>query len=176
MNQLKNRGFTLIELLIVVAVIAILATISFVSFNPLQRFQNARDSARQTDVIALMNAVKVYQIDNGGSYLASVSNTNAGEVYMIVNGALMETGCDDNNGFCRTDVTDDNNCVNLNGLVKEGYMAEIPISPSSGNVVWDDGNAAGEEGTGYTISRSLTNSVTIRACESENTTEISITS
>ena len=169
-----RKGFTLIELLIVIAIIAILAAVVFVALDPLTRFRDARDSTRWTDISAVLDAVKVDQVDNGGAYVAAVTAMNAGEVYMVVDGALMVAGCDDNNASCDTNVTDDDNCVNLAALVTEGYLGDVPVSPA-GAVTWDTGAAAGNEGTGYTAQRDATGVVTVRACESENTTEISVT-
>lgn len=165
----SNSGFTLMELIIVIAIIAILAAIVFVALNPLKRFQDTRDSRRSADVNAILSALKFDQVDNGGSYLASVAAMTAGEVYMIVDGT-MATGCADNNASCDTDVTSATHCVNLAGLVTEGYIGAVPVSPS-GAVTWDSGTA---EGTGYTIQRDTSGILTVRACESENTTEISV--
>jgi prepilin-type N-terminal cleavage/methylation domain-containing protein len=171
-NLKKREGFTLIELLIVIAVIAIIAGVVFVALDPLTRFQDARDSKRVGDITELLNAIKVDQVDNEGAYLTAITNMTAGSVYMIVDGASMTAGCDDNNTNCDTNVTSDTTCVNLAGLVTEGYLGSVPISPT-GSVTWDDGDTAGEEGTGYTLSRASTGIITVRACESENTTEIS---
>ena len=168
-----RKGFTLIELLIVIAIIAILAAVVFVALDPLTRFQDARDATRWSDISAVLDSIKVDQVDNGGAYIAAVTAMNAGDVYMIVDGA-MAAGCDDNNVNCDTAVTNDTACVNLAGLVTEGYMGDVPISPA-GAVTWDDGDQAGEEGTGYTLQRDATGIVTVRSCESENTTEISVT-
>jgi prepilin-type N-terminal cleavage/methylation domain-containing protein len=172
MNYGLRKGFTLIELLIVVAIIAILASAIFLALNPLKRFQDSRDADRARDVTTILEAVKLDQIDNGGSYHDDVSNLSAGSVYMIVDGSSMTAGCDDNNTYCDTNVTNDTSCANLTFLKTESYFKELPISPA-GNVTWDDGNSSGEKGTGYTISRSTDNVITVRACESENTTEIS---
>jgi len=169
----RSAGFTLIELLIVIAIIAILASVVFVALDPLTRFQDARDSSRWSDVAAVLSAIKIDQVDNGGSYLPAISSLTAGTVYMIVNGASMVAGCDDNNASCDTNVTGDTNCVDLSGLVTEGYVGSVPISPT-GAVTWDDGDTAGEEGTGYTLERETTGILHVRACESENSTEISI--
>jgi prepilin-type N-terminal cleavage/methylation domain-containing protein len=158
-----HSGFTLIELLIVIAIIAIIAAVAFVALDPLTRFRDARDSSRWNDITSVANAVKVDQIDNGGSYLSAISSLTDGSVYMI---GTDTTGCDDNNANCDTNVTNDTACVNVTGLVDEGYLGSVPISPA-GSVTW----AAGD--TGYTLS--VTSSIlTVRACESENTTEISI--
>jgi prepilin-type N-terminal cleavage/methylation domain-containing protein len=175
MSYTKKRGFTLIELLIVIAIIAILAAAVFVALDPLTRFQDARDSTRASDISEILSAIKIDQIDNGGSYISAVSSMTAGEVYMIVDGgggAAMSLGADDNNANCDTNVTSDTHVVDLDGLVTEGYIGSIPISPT-GSVTWDDGDTNGDEGTGYTLQRASTGILTVRACESENTTEIS---
>jgi len=170
---MNKKGFTLVELLIVIAIIAILAAVIFVALDPATRFADARDSTRSNDVGEILSAVKIDQIDNGGSYLVSIEAMTDGEVYMMVNGASMAAGCDDNNAACDTNVTKDTHCVNVAGLVTEGYLSGFPVSPT-GAVTWDDGDTAGEEGSGYTLSKSATGVVTVRACESENTTEISV--
>jgi prepilin-type N-terminal cleavage/methylation domain-containing protein len=159
----NKKGFTLIELLIVIAILAILAAVVFVALNPLVRLQDSRDARRASDVTELLSAIKTDQVDNGGSYVAAISGLNAGEVYMI--GTAVAT-CDDQNANCDTNVTDDDNCADLTALVTEGYLGSVPISPN-GSGTWVAGT------TGYTITRASTNIVTVRACESENTTEIS---
>jgi hypothetical protein len=88
---------------------------------------------------------------------------------MIVDGS-MALGCDDNNSACDTAVTGDTTCVSLAGLV-DTYLEDVPISPV-GTITWDDGSANGEEGTGYTLERETNGVIRIRACESEDTTEI----
>lgn len=159
----SGAGFTLIELLIVIAIIAILAAAVFVAVDPLKRFQDSRDSRRAADVNAILSAVKIDQVDNKGSYIAAVSGLTAGNVYMI---GTAVSGCDDQNTSCDTAVTSDTSCVTLAGLVTEGYMGSVPISPN-GAGTWTAAT------TGYTISRASTGILTVRACESENTDEIS---
>ena len=169
-QKMNQRGFTLIELLIVIVIIGVLAAIVFVALDPATRFQDARDARRSADSSEVLSAVKIDQVDNGGSYHANVTALTAGEVYMI--GTGMALGCDDNNAQCDTNVTSDTHCVDAAFLVTEGYLGEIPVSPA-GAVTWDDGSADGEEGTGYTIQSDASGTLTVRACESENTTEIS---
>ena len=170
-QKLKQKGFTLIELLIVIAIIAILVAVVFVALDPATRFADARDSVRGNDVQEILSAIKIDQIDNGGSYLSVIANATATEVNMLVNGTAMNSGCADNNANCDTNVTATGNCVDLSGLVTEGYLGSVPVSPA-GSVTWDDGDTVGEEGTGYTLQRDTSGILTIRACESENTTEI----
>lgn len=159
----ENKGFTLIELLIVIAIISIIAAVAFVALDPLTRFRDARDSRRWTDISALISAIKVDQVDNGGSYMAAISNLTSGQVYMV---GTDVAGCDDYNAYCDTDVTADGNCVNLVDLVGQGYMGAIPVSPN-GAGTWTAGH------TGYTLSVTST-IVTVRSCESENSDEIFI--
>ncbi|MFH1286935.1 MAG: prepilin-type N-terminal cleavage/methylation domain-containing protein [Candidatus Magasanikbacteria bacterium] len=162
--QKNRKGFTLIELLIVIAIIAILAAVIFVALNPLQRFRDARDSRRWSELNNLMLATQIDQIDNGGNYHSVISGLTAGSVYMIVDGATA-TGCDDQNAYCDTDVTADTSCANLDFLVEEGYIADVPVSPNGSGSWWSTI-------TGYTISRSASGTLTLRACESENSDEI----
>lgn len=171
LKKSKNqKGFTLIELLIVIAIIAIIAAVVFVALDPLTRFRDARDSRRWTDVTAVLSAIKVDQIDNGGAYLTAIDNLTDGEGYMIVDGS-MDLGCDDNT--CDATVSGDTNCVDLSGLVTEGYLPDVPISPT-GVTTWDDGSTDGEEGTGYILTKESTGIITIQACESENSDNVSV--
>ena len=166
MSLRNTKGFTLVELLVVLAIIAILVAVIFVALDPAARFAQARDAVRQNDVGEILSAVKLYQVDNGGDHLASIDALTAGSVYMAVNGATMTTGCDDTNLSCDTTVTNDTACVNLAGLVTDGYLPSMPVSPAV-EITWDDGSGAADEGSGYTISIDANGIVTVRACESE---------
>jgi len=154
---MKKKAFTLIELLIVIAIIAILAAIVFVALDPLSRFQDARNARRWADASAVLSAIKVNQIDNGGTYLASIATTTAGQTYMI---GTATTGC--NPSVCNTIVATSTNCVDLTGLVTAGYLGSVPISPN-GTGTWTAGI------TGYTLTRGSTGIITIKACEGEHT-------
>ncbi len=159
---MNTKGFTLIELLVVIAIIAILAVVVFVALDPATRFADARDAVRENDVGEMLSAIKLSQVDNGGDYISSIDSMATNAVYMIGVGS---SGCDDNNGNCDANVDDDGLCVNLNDLVSNGYLAEVPQSPA-GEVTWSTTY------TGYTLKKSVQGIITVQACESENADEI----
>lgn len=153
-----KKGFTLIELLIVIAIIAILAGVVFVALDPLSRFQEARDSTRWSDVTSILDAIKVDQVDNGGSYLASITALTAGSNYTIGTCATGgDSGC--------TAKTTQAACADLSGLVTEGYIAAIPDDPSTGTAAETD----------YYITKSAAGAITIGACDPEGGSAISVT-
>lgn len=163
-KQQSNKGFTLIELLIVIALIAILAGVVFVALDPLTRFQDARDSSRWTDATAVLSAIKVDQVDNGGYYLTSITNATQDVNYMI-SSTTPASGC---NLSCDAVIASGNDCINLQGLVDEGYLPNLPVSPN-GTGSWTT------EFTGYYLTKNANGSITVGACESENTPAVSVT-
>jgi prepilin-type N-terminal cleavage/methylation domain-containing protein len=158
----RESGFTLVELLIVIAVIAILAAAVYAALNPQKRFQDARDARRVTDANAILSALKLYQIDNKGNDFMAINYLTVGNVYMIgaATGACNSVTCD-------TPVSSFNSCINISGLVSTGYLGAMPISPS-GAFSYNPGFS------GYTITRQSNGIIIVRACESEDTDEISV--
>jgi len=164
--QPKRSGFNLIELLIVIALIATIASVAFVALDPLTRFRDARDSARWADISAVLSAVKVAQVDNGGAFVDAITDMTAATTYMVgtCNSGATAAGV---TSYCDVD-PENADCVDLSGLVSGGYLGAVPIS-QNGEGTWT------ESITGYTIEKSGSGIITVAACESENADNISIT-
>lgn len=152
----QRKGFTLMELLIVIAVIIVLAAAVFVALNPAKRFQDTRDARRRSDVEAFLSALKTDQVDNGGTYVASVDALTVDLEYQIGTAAV---GCDDG---C-TAVTTEAACADLTALVTEGYLGSVPIDPSTGTAAETD----------YYIIRNTSGTLTVGACDEEGADAIS---
>ncbi len=150
---LSSRGFTLIELLLVIAIISILAVVVFVSLNPAQRFKDARDARRTSDVDTILSAVHSYIIDNKGS-LPSGLTAGMSEAQLGTG-----TGCTVATGGCAVATA---TCLDLSTpLVK--YLKTLPIDP----------NGATAAKTNYSIVVDTNGIVTVKACGTEGTTNIS---
>jgi general secretion pathway protein G len=82
--RVRAAGFTLIELMVVLVIIGVLAAL--IVPNVLDRADDARVTAARTDVNNLMQALKLYKLDNqrypGGDQglQALVSKPNAGAI------------------------------------------------------------------------------------------------
>ena len=83
-------GFTLIELLIVIGILAGLAALTFVALDPLARFQDSRNAQRWTDSKALLDAIMLDQVDNGGVYHDNITAMSDNTYYQI---GTLSTGC-----------------------------------------------------------------------------------
>lgn len=144
-----RSGFTLLEILLTIGIIAVLATVVVVSLDPVARFKDARDSRRLADIQSILSAVHQYVIDNQGSYPEGLDNTEK----QI---GTASTGCNIG-GTCS--VSGEGDCVDLSNSL-ERYLKDIPTDPESGS--------AGR--THYSIQRNSNNIVTVRSCDSTDTT------
>jgi prepilin-type N-terminal cleavage/methylation domain-containing protein len=74
-NSRFDSGFTLLEVLLVVGAISILSSIVLLALNPSKQLGDARNAQRQSDVLAIMNAIYQYSIDNRGAKPESIDET-----------------------------------------------------------------------------------------------------
>ncbi|HBR80962.1 MAG: hypothetical protein UX09_C0009G0012 [Candidatus Uhrbacteria bacterium GW2011_GWE2_45_35] len=148
MSKINAKGFTLIELLIVIAIIAVLAAVVIVALNPAQRFADARDARRQSDIENIAGALKTYQVDNAGAYPATVSGLVADSGYTIgTDVAACDAGCTAQVTLAA--------CVDLTALVTDGYLGTVPMDPSSGTAAKTD----------FYLIRNTNGTVTVGACD-----------
>jgi len=156
-----QKGFTLLELLITIGIISIIFAAILVGVDPNKRFREARDTERYQEVTTILEAAKVDYVDNDGSFIAAILGLTPGNIAMV---GTASSGCDVKS--C-PDVTVDNSvCVDLTGLVSEGYIESVPVAPE-GSVVYDATQ------TGYYLSQQG-GILTVGACESEEEPSIEL--
>ena len=150
----KNSGFTLIELLIVIAIIAILAVVVFVSLDPVTRFKNARDARRRADTQSILTAVHQYIVDNNGTLPSGITTSD-------LQLGTAGSGCTVSTGGCSVATA---SCLDLSTLLAK-YLKSVPIDPSL---------ASTSTKTNYSVVKDSNNIVTVKACGTEGTTNISV--
>jgi prepilin-type N-terminal cleavage/methylation domain-containing protein len=148
----KARGFTLIEILVVIGMLAILTTVVLVAVNPLRQFAQARNSQRESNVAALLNAVTNRIADNGGVFVSSTTE-------------ITDSHCTALLPLSPTDISKSQ--IDIRDCLVPNYLPELPYDPSNGsNTCLDPGcQGSGEDyDLDYTIRQDTnTNRVTICA-------------
>ena len=155
-KQRSGAGFTLIEILVVIGIIAVLAAIVLIAINPARQFAQARDSQRDSNVNAILNAIGQYIADNKGENPPGIP---AGVT------PLAETEIDNSlhAEFCDALVPD--------------YLLAIPVDPSfsvlptNNEDAIDDCSVASWD-SGYKISKAATGRITIVAPKTESRDDV----
>lgn len=149
----NKRGFTLIEILLVIGIIAVLATVVIVALDPAKRFEDARNSRRLSDIQSILSAVQQYIVDNKGSL---PTRLDVAEKQISTSGS----GCAIS-GEC--DVSGGGDCIDLSSELAK-YLKSIPYDPQNGS----------NEATHYSVVADANNIVTVKACDSTDTSISSV--
>ena len=150
----KQNGFTLIELLVVIAIIAALAVVVFTALNPAQRLKDARDARRTSDVDTILSAIHTAIVDNKGALPAGLT-TGMAETQLGTSG----TTCAVATGGCTVAAAA---CLDLTTPLAK-YLKSIPLDPNGGTAAK----------TNYSVTVDANNIVTVKACGTEGTANIS---
>ncbi|OGG47610.1 hypothetical protein A2761_00075 [Candidatus Kaiserbacteria bacterium RIFCSPHIGHO2_01_FULL_51_33] len=118
-----KKGFTLIEILVVIGIIAILAAVVLVAINPARQFAQARDSQRNSNLNAVLNAIGQRMSDNKGVFAGTF--VVGGTTYTC--GPLLTAPGGNINITMAADVTTPTG--NLGCLVPT-YISAFPYDPS----------------------------------------------
>jgi len=152
-----KSGFTLIELLVVIAIISALAITVFSALNPVKRLQDSHDARRTSDVDTILTAVHTAIVDAKGALPAGLT-TGMAETQLGTGGS----GCAIATGGCTVVATA---CVDLATPLAK-YLKSMPIDPLGGSTYT-------ASKSGYSIIVDSNNLVTVRACGTEGSTNIS---
>lgn len=149
----KQNGFTLIELLLVIAILSILGVVVFVALNPAQRFKDSRDARRTQDVDTILTAIHASIVDSKGTLpvglTASMSEAQLGT----------GTGCTVATGGCAVTTAA---CLDLSTPLAK-YLKSIPMDPNGGTAAK----------TNYSVVVDANGLVTVKACGTEGTVNVS---
>ncbi len=161
-SKIKNiRGFTFPEVIIFILAILALSAIMIIATNPLAIYADKRNDKRRSDVASIMDALKYNSLDNGGDFIDTVESLERnGLVYQIGNGDKCNTPCFNNSVQLQEE------CLDLTGLAREGYLSNIPIDP--GVEVVDLSY------TGYYLISHPNGLLTVGSCGTERWTQKSI--
>ncbi|MEX2054045.1 MAG: hypothetical protein WD883_00665 [Candidatus Colwellbacteria bacterium] len=153
-NSNKGRRRGPIEILLIIALIAIPLGLAFVVFSPDGETSDAHDIQRYTDINSIIDAIRLYVIDNDGAFPSGIVD---GGAYRVLGTNV--TRCDVTCGTRKTSGA----CLDLSTDLIPRYLFEIPQDPISGT--------PGD--TGYYIKR-VGNVITVGACSLDELTPIEV--
>lgn len=155
-QKIKRKAhFHVIELLLFISIIFSLFVLVFISLDPVKRMKEDRDIKRKEDIEAIVSAIHANIIKNNG---AMPQGLYAGMQEVQI--GTSNTGCSILTGGCM--VTNES-CLDLSKLLSSS-LNKIPFDPKRKDPAK----------TNYTVSINLNGLVTVKACDGEQETVISV--
>ncbi len=157
----NQKGFTLIEILVVIGLIAILAAIVLIAINPARQFAQARNSQRDSNVSALLNAIGQRYADNKGLFRSPTDATCTAAMDITTTTTTIGVGAGN------TPII--GSFVDMRPCLVPTYIAEMSYDPGNSSV-FDTAaknphvSSATDYNTGYTVVKdSATQRITVCA-------------
>lgn len=137
-----NNGFTMVEILIVIVILSILAGAAYLMLNPIEIFQDSRDSRRAGEIRQVRDALNRY-------FAAGYTLEDIEAQYGTIG------DCDGTPSHIGTGTGN----INLKELLVDDYTNDIPVDPNS---------SCNEQDTCYTMCIMSNGGLKIEAPMSEN--------
>jgi type IV pilus assembly protein PilA len=144
LRRTSPQGFTLIEILVVMGIIVALAGIVIIAINPAKQFAQARNTERQSNVAAILNAVGQRMADNKGVF--SGTYTVGGSTYTCPTLPNAATAIASTGG------------IDLACLTPTYITSQIPVDPNGGS--WTNSTTYA---SAYTVASDAAGRITVCA-------------
>ena len=145
------KGFTLVEVMLVIGLIGILAGMVIVAINPVRQFKVARDTERQTHILALMNAVNANMSEHSGIFTCNGAAQDLPTTTLKL-------------------ISSDQDGLDIRSCLVPAYLGELPQDPKIGRAY----NTLSGYSTGYTLGISSTTGSLVLEAQGEIDARITV--